>query len=280
MSYDPMDPGPVLETYDPDWAARFHAAETMLEVLTARADPRRDHVLRTELTEDLCSAFEAQFQYSWELDAFLRDRYGLVPHPGEAMDLRMPSPPHDASPAEMKAHYASWRERLEARRFIASLPPLQEWETGVFATTTVPRGVTREVREAVVERLGMDMPVRMRVVVERHPGTTHVCAVQGPESGAPVLNHVALVADWVAERYLPRPGLLARLGRSRQRLVLHHTRAPEELGPSRQLVWAHALRWGRRAVRIHDLETREATPYLRDQAVQLIPGVGTNRAAA
>lgn len=273
MSFDPADPEPVLETYDPNWEPRFDAIHARLKVLQERDWFLRDHELCKLLTKELIDAHEAQFQFAWQLDKALRERHGGLPR---AVDptLRIPSPPHTASPAEMEAHYAKWREGWEYRWFVALLPPAVEWETGVFAQTP-PAGVTRTVQEATIEAPRMCLPVRMTLVVERHPGTTHVCAIQGPEGGASVTNNLDLVAGWVAERYLPRPGLLAGLlaglGGPAPRLVLHHTYTPRRHGPRQQLVWRYELRWARRRLRIDELEAQEATPYLRNQSLELAP---------
>lgn len=279
MSYDPADPGPVLDTYDPNWEARFNAVHAKLKAIEDRGWPWRDHALAEQLTQELIDAHEAQYQYLWQFDAAQYGHYRLGAWRDDPAELRVPSPPHTASPAEVRAHYVQLGKARDYRRFVALLPPAIEWGKGVFARTP-PAGVSRTVREATIEASRMGLPVRMTLVVERHPGMTHVCAIQGPEDGASVNNDLELVAGWVAEQYLPRRGLLAGLRGSARRLVFHHTYTPTLHGLRRQPVWSHELRRARGGVRIDEFGTREAPPYLRDRSLELGSSVRSDRALA
>lgn len=246
MSDNPTEPGPVLETYDPHWEARFNAAKTMLKILWERADPLGDHDLAVQLTKELTDAHEARYKYLWQYHAAVRERVSLLPLSIDPT-LHVPLPPPTATRAQMLAHYANWRKNWEYRRFVVHLPPAVEWETGVFARTP-PQGVTPIVDEAIIEMPHMTMPVRMTLVVEHHPGTTHVCAVQGPQDVASVTNNEEGVMDYIAARYLPRPGLLSRLvrrlkGEPTPRLMFYYTYTPRPYRSSQQHVWGHELRW-------------------------------------
>lgn len=269
MPYDPTDPGPVLDTWDPDWEARFDAAHRELERLQAFRNPRRDRDLRGQALDEMIAAIHAQFRYGWELDAFLREHRCLKPSPEDPPDLRAPSPPHTASRTEMEAHYDRWNAHLKEQRFLAGLPPPVEWEDGVFAET-LPDGVTREVRDTSLELPWRRVPAHMRLVVERHPGVTHVCVIQRPGAGSGIVND-AVLRDRVAAQYLPRPGLLARLGYRAPRMVFHHTFRPTPNWPPGQPVWRSAMRWGIRGPRVDELEMRQATPFLREQAIGFKP---------
>ncbi len=57
--------------------------------------------------------------------------------------------------------------------------------------------------------------------------------------------------------------------------MFYHTYTPTPHGPAQQLVWGHELRWahplGRRRLQRDTLETQQATPILRDLALDLAP---------
>lgn len=279
MSYDPTNPGPVLATYDPNWEARFRAAETMLDAVRARGEPVRDRALCAKLTRELLEAHEAQYEHISQYAAAHYGHHCLGARPDDLPKLYVPAPPHAVTRAQVRAYFANLGKARVYWRFLTSLPPAVEWETGVFAQKP-PEGVTPTVDEGIIKTPLMETPVRMTLVVEHHRGTTHVCAVQGPEDVASVTNNLDLVTNYIAERYLPRPGLLSRLwsrlrGEPAPRLMFHHTYTPTPDGPPPQPVWSYELHWahslGRTRLQRDELETQQATPHLRDLSLDLAP---------
>lgn len=275
MMYDPKDPGPVLETYDPSWKARWSAKHGLLEALGEMPVLEQDPDLRSRLTDDLCDALLSQFRHGWEYEAFLRQQH--IPwFLGKAegqIDLLIPSTPHTATPEEMRAHYRRWNELAHELRHHLSLDPAVEWESGPFSEGLAD-GSTRETFDEVIAPGGRHAPIRARFIVETQGSTVHVCALQRVGAGGGGLSlteGIAHVAEWAAQTYLPQPSALAALLGRQERLFLYRTFLPWRNGPPRQPVWGHEVRRSRRGVQMVDIGVREATPYLREEALKLHP---------
>ena len=279
MSDNPTEPRPVLETYDPHWKTRFNAAEAMLKILWQRADPLRDHDFAAHLTKELINAHEAQYKHIESYAAAQYGHYCLGAQPDDPPELYVPPPAHAVTPEQVRAYIAELSKARTYWRFLQFLSPAEEWETGVFARTP-PQGVTPIVGEAIIETPGTDTSVRMTLVVEHHAGTTHVCAVQGPDDLVSVTNNENKVMDHIAARYLPRPGLWSRMwsrlkGEPTPRLMFYYTYTPRYHGLSQQHVWGHELRWVgwgvRQRLQSDTLQIPHATPVLRDLSLALAP---------
>jgi hypothetical protein len=285
MSYDPTNPGPVLDTYDPNWEARFDAIHAELKIVQDGDWFLRDHDRAKQLTEELIAAHEAQYEHISQYAAAHYGHHCLGALPDDPPELYVPAPPHAVTRAQVQAYFADLGKARVYWRFLASLPPALEWGTGVFAQTP-PADVTPTVDEAIIKTPPMETPVRMTLVVEHHRGVTHVCAVQGPEDLASITNNLDLVADYIAERYLPRPRLLSRLwsrlrGEPAPRLMFHYTYTPTPDGPPPQPVWSYELQWahslGRAWLQRDELETQQATPVLRELSLALAPEARSGR---
>ena len=273
--YDPKDPGPVLETYDPNWKARFDAKHGLLEALREMPVLEQDPDFRSRLTDDLCDALLGQFKYGWEYEAFLRQQHvpWFVGKAEGQIDLPIPSTPHTATPEEMRAHYRRWNELAHELRHHLSLDPAVEWESGLFSEGLAD-GSTRETFDEVIAPSDRHAPIRARFVVETQGSTVHVCALQRVGvacGGLSIANGIASVAEWAARTYLPQPSALAALLGRRERLFLYQTFLPWRNGPSRQPVRGHEVRRSRRGVQMVDIGVREAPPFLREEALKLHP---------
>ncbi|PZX14307.1 hypothetical protein LX81_02890 [Palleronia aestuarii] len=182
MAYDPTDPGPVLASHDPNWKARFEAAASQLRALgEGTILDREQAALRTRLVEEKGAAYLAKHQNAWERDAFLRDQHVppfIGPEPGQ-IDIPVPSPPHDASPEEMLAHYQRFHRLAYDLEHYLELEPAMDWEGGLFAETLVD-GRTREVFDAEIPLEWGSVPIRARFAVEAWDDVVHVCALQRP----------------------------------------------------------------------------------------------------
>lgn len=272
--YDPNDPGPVLETYDPNWKARFDAKHGLLEEL--RGIPVRKQVpgLRSYLTGGLCEALLDQFKYKWEYEEFLREQY--VPwffgkEEGQ-IDFSIPSPPYTATPEQIEAHYRHLNKLVHDLQHHLSLDPAVEWESGLFSERLAD-GSTRETFDEVIEPSDWRAPLRARFAVEIQGSTVHVCALQrvGAGVGLSIANGIEYVADWAAQKYLPQPSALAALLGRRKGLFVYSTVLPWRTGPFRQPVRGYEVRRSRNGVDTIDIGVREASPYLREEALKLHP---------
>ena len=270
--YDPKDPGPVLETYDPSWEARFDARHGLLEALGEMPVLEQDPDLRSRLTNDLCDALLSQFEHGWEYEASLRQQQipWFVGKAEGQIDLLIPSPPHTATPEEMQAHYRRWNKLAHELRHHLSLDLAVEWESGLFSEGLAD-GSTRETIDEVITLSDRHASIRARFVVETQGSTVHVCVLHrvGAAHGGLSIAHVA---EWAAQTYLPQPRALADLLSRQERLFLYRTFLPWRNGPSRQPVWGHEVRRSRRGVQMADIGVREAPPFLREESVEASSG--------
>ena len=273
--YDPKDPDPVLKTYDPNWKARFDAKHGLLEALDEMPVLEQDPNLRSRLTDDLCDALLGQFEYGWEYEAFLRQQYvpWFVGKEEGQIDFSIPSPPHTATPGQMEAHYRHWNELAHDLQHHLILDPAVEWESGLFSESLAD-GSTRETFDEVIAPDDWHALIRARFVVETQGSTVHVCALQRVGAGGGGLSlteGIEYVADWAAQRYLAQPSVLAALLGRRKRLLVYSTVLPWRTGPFRQPVRGHEVRRSRNKVEMVDIGVREATPFLRGEALKLHP---------
>ena len=273
--YDPNDPGPVLKTYDPNWKARFDAKHGLLEEL--RGIPVREQVsgLRSYLTGGLCEAFLDRFKYKWQYEEFLQEQYipwFLGKEEGQ-IDFPIPSPPHTATSKKMEAHYRHWNELAHDLQHYLSLDPAVEWDSGLFSER-LAGGSTRETFDEVIEPSDWRASIRARFAVEIQGSNVHVCALQrdGADCGGLSLTEgIKYVAAWAAQTYLPQSSVLGGLLGRQKRLFLYRTVLPCRTGPFRQSVWGCEVRRSRGGVEMVDIGVREATPYLREEALKLHP---------
>lgn len=277
--YDPNDPGPVLETYDPDWKTRFDAKHGLLEALGEMPVLEQDPDFRSRLTDDLCHALIGQFKYRWEYEEFLRQQHvpWFLGKGEDQIDFSIPSTPHTATPEEMQAHYRRWNELANELRHHLSLDPTAEWESGLFSESLANES-TRETFDKVIAPDDWHAPIRARFVVETQGSIVHVCALQRVGvacGGLSIANGIEYVAEWAAQTYLPRPSALAALLGRRERLFLYQTFLPWRTGPSRQPVRGHEVRRSHSKMEMIDIGVREAPPFLREEALKLHPELWT-----
>ena len=190
----------LMETYDPNWEARWQRAWDALQALKAHdgdgwigseETARRAPIIEAH-TKEMFAALDAQFRTVKDYAVFLwKPLNDAMTYAGK--DIPWLTVTDDTTLEEVRAFYQ------KANRTLARLGKLDlvedpfEWASGVFCEPQWP-GDTRRVidREFAFQH---DVTFKARLVIETKPTGIHCCAIDAPNPRNSVKSRATEIAN-------------------------------------------------------------------------------------
>jgi hypothetical protein len=189
----------LMETYDPNWDARWQIAhDAFTELQRATGDGLSSAQIAAcqkrsnELLVEMQDAYVAQFRTVVDYAAFHwkeLERSLTIAN----KDLPWPVFGADATREDVIYAYREFVRRFEQLKAFDFLEAPAEWEEAIFREE-LPAGVRREIFDREFEEKGRQT-VMARLVVERHPEGVHCCAIDHPGMRTSVKARITGIAN-------------------------------------------------------------------------------------
>lgn len=193
----------LMETYDPNWQARWQRAYDQLQALKAQdgdgwigdeEQARRTPIVEA-LTKEMFAALDAQFRTVMDYAAFLwKPLNEAMTFAGK--DIPWPSFTEHTAMEEVRAAYQKANGMLTRLKTLDLIEDPFEWSSGVFCEPPWPGEKQRVIdREFAFER---DVTLKARLVIETKLAGIHCCAIDAPNPRFSVKSRAVEIANVLA----------------------------------------------------------------------------------
>ena len=190
----------LMETYDPNWEARWQRAWDALQALKAgdgegwigaQETARRAPIVET-LTKELYAALDAQFRTVTDYAAFLwKPLNEAMTNAGK--DIPWLTVTEDTTVEDVRSFYQKANRTLARFRSLDLVEDPFEWASGVFCEPPWPGDKRRVVdREFAFQN---DVTLKARLVIETKPSGIHCCAIDAPNPRISVKSRATEIAN-------------------------------------------------------------------------------------